>query len=194
MSSSVWQLLGTGSILGPLQVDLQRASMEVWVVGPWIDAFFAQILVGSLPAAPELRVITRPLHGASDSFKAHASAARLYFEERPNTVVKLLDALHAKVIVIDETVVYCGSANWYRHGLQESCELVLRGPATGVDGLLDALQILWEQATHEPQPEAPAEMRSTSAGYTEEILDPVTVAKLKEVPRSFVIKQTNRRR
>lgn len=194
MSSSAWQMLGKGSVLGHLRADLKRASAEVWVVGPWIDAFFAQILAGSLPAAPELRVITRPLHGASVDFRAHASAARLYFEERPKTVVKLLDALHAKVIVIDETVVYCGSANWYRYSLEESCELVLRGPATGVDGLLDALQTLWEQATHEPFPEAPPEIRSTSAGYAKEILDPIATAKLEEVPGSFVIKQTNRRR
>lgn len=194
MSSNAWQMLGKGSVLGHLRADLKRATVEVWVVGPWIDAFFAQILAGSLPAAPELRVITRPLHGASDSFRAHASAALLYFEERPNTVVKLLDALHAKAIVIDETVVYCGSANWYRYSLEESCELVLRGPAIGVDGLLDALQSLWEQATHEPSPEAPAEMSSTSAGYTKEIIDPIAAAKLEEVPRSFVIQQRNRRR
>ncbi|MDS4057931.1 MAG: phospholipase D-like domain-containing protein [Candidatus Contendobacter sp.] len=194
MSSNAWQMLGKGSVLGHLRADLKQASAEVWVVGPWIDAFFAQILAGSLPAAPELRVITRPLHGASDSFKAHASAARLYFEERPNTVVKLLDALHAKVIVIDETVVYCGSANWYRYSLEEGCELVLRGPAIGVDGLLDALQTLWDQATHEPLPETPAEISSTSAGYTKEIIDPIAAAKLEEVPGSFVIQQRNRRR
>ena len=194
MSSNAWQTLGKGSVLGHLRADLKRASVEVWVVGPWIDAFFARILAGSLPAAPELRVITRPLRGASVDFRAHASAARLYFEERPKTVVKLLGALHAKVIVIDETVVYCGSANWYRYSLEESCELVLRGPATGVDGLLDALQTLWEQATHEPLPEAPVEMSSTSAGYTKEIIDPIAAAKLEEVPGSFVIQQRNRRR
>ncbi|MBK8751661.1 MAG: hypothetical protein IPL99_08410 [Candidatus Competibacteraceae bacterium] len=194
MSSSAWQMLGKGSVLGHLRADLRRASVEVWVVGPWIDAFFAQILVGSLYATPELRVVTRPLHGASVDFRAHASAARFYFEERPNTVVKLLDALHAKVVVIDETIVYCGSANWYRYSLEESCELVLRGTATGVDGLLDALQILWEQATHESLPEASAEMSTTSAGYTKEIIDPIAAAKLKDVPGSFVIKQTNRRR
>ena len=194
MSSSVWQLLGTGSILGPLQVDLQRASMEVWVVGPWIDAFFAQILVGSLPAAPGLRVITRPLNGASVSFRTHANAARHCLEKRPNTVVKKLGALHAKAIVIDETIVYCGSANWYRYSLEESCELALRGPVTEVSGLLDVLQAMWEQAIEEPLLAASMEIKSASTGYLQEVIDPVAAAKLEEVPGSFVIQPTNRRR
>lgn len=188
MPSNTWQMLGKGSVLGPLRADLQRAAAEVWVVGPWIDAFFAQILVGSLPAAPQLRIMTRPLSGASVDFKTHASAARLCFEARPKTIVRLLDTLHAKAIVIDETIVYCGSANWYRYSLEESCELVLRGPAIGVDGWRDTLHSLWEQATREPMPAAASARSATVAGYTREIIDPLAAAKLEEVPGSFVVR------
>jgi len=60
------------------------------------------------------------------SFEEHAMAAYARLEERPNTVVKLLATLHAKVVIVDERILYCGSANWYRYSLEESREIVLR--------------------------------------------------------------------
>jgi len=193
MPSSAWQTLGTGNVLGHLRADLKRASSSVCVVGPWIDAFFAQILVTSLPAATDLRVVTRPPSGANSSFGEHAIAARTCLEERPNTVVKLLANLHAKLVIVDEQIVYCGSANWYRYSLEESREIVLRGPVASAVGLLDEVQVIWDQATDEPLIEQPTKTRDTAEGYTKEVIDPVAAAKLKEVPGSFVIGQRPRR-
>jgi hypothetical protein len=195
MQSSAWRTLGTDSILGYLRADLKRASSSAWVLGPWIDAFFAQMLTSSLGSAVKLRVVTRPPSGASSSFVEHAIAARAYLAERPNTSVKLLANLHAKVVVIDEEIVYCGSANWYRYSLEESREIVLRGPVASAFALLDQIQVIWDQAADAPLIGHPSEAKAAAeGGYTQEVIDPVAAAKLKEVPGSFVIGRSSRRR
>jgi len=163
-------------------------------VGPWIDAFFAEFLVSVLPAVTELRVVTRPLNGANSGFVDHAIAARACLEQRPKTVVKFLANLHAKVVVVEEQIAYCGSANWYRYSLEQSREIVLRGPMANVTGLLDEIQVIWDQATDEPRSERLVKAETTAEGYTKEVIDPVAAAKLKEVPGSFVISRPSRRR
>jgi phosphatidylserine/phosphatidylglycerophosphate/cardiolipin synthase-like enzyme len=194
MPSNGWRALGTANVLGYLRADVKRATSRVWVVGPWIDAFFAQEVVSLLSANTELRIITRPPNGANSSFREHALAARICFDDRPNTAVKLLANLHAKLVVIDEQIVYCGSANWYRYSLQESREMVLRGPIKGISGLLDELQVFWDSATTEPQKERHKTTATTAQGYMEEVTDPVADAKLKEVPGSFVLRRLPARR
>jgi hypothetical protein len=164
------------------------------VVGPWIDAFFAEFLLGVLPTSTQLRVLTRPPSGADAGFAEHAIAARVCLETRPGTIIKLLNNLHAKVVVIDEGTVYCGSANWYRYSLEESREIVLRGSFENAPGLLDEIQVLWEQAVQGALSERPANTTAMTKGYTQEVIDPVAQAKLKEVPGSFVIGRSRRRR
>ncbi|WP_158497282.1 phospholipase D-like domain-containing protein [Methylocystis sp. ATCC 49242] len=188
MSSNSWQTLGTGKVLGYLRPDLTSASSSVWVLGPWIDAFFAEVLL-SLPAAVDLRVVTRPPYQASSSFREHGIAARARLDERPNTTVRVLANLHAKLVIIDEQVVYCGSANWYRFSLEESRELVLRGPVVSAIGLMDEVQVIWDEATQEGFPHAPVKSQSTADGYMKEVIDPIAEAKLREVPGSFVLKR-----
>ncbi len=85
MRSIGWQTLGTGDVLGHLRTDLKRAARIVRLVGPWIDGFFAQIVVTSLAGGVALRVVTRPSSGADAGFLDHAIAAREYFDGRPNT-------------------------------------------------------------------------------------------------------------
>ena len=73
---------------------------------------------------------------ALSAFAAHWST----FEART------LDRLHAKCLLIDERIAYVGSANWYRYSLEESLEIVLRGPLAAVAGLQQDCEALWEQA------------------------------------------------
>ena len=194
MPSNGWRALGTAKVLGYLRADLKSALSGIWVIGPWVDAFFAQMLVDLLPAKAELRVVTRPLNGADSSFREHAIAARICFDDRPNTRVRLLSNLHAKLVIVDERIVYCGSANWYRYSLQESREIVLRGLVEGASGLLDEVQVLWDEAKPDPRAERSSRTETTAHGYTKEVIDPVAEAKLKEVPGSFVLRRSPRRR
>jgi hypothetical protein len=193
MPLSGWRALGTANVLGFLRADLKGTSSGIWVIGPWIDAFFAQMLVDSVAAKPELRVVTRPLGGADSNFREHAIAARSCFEDRPNTRVRLLSNLHAKLVIIDERIVYCGSANWYRYSLQESREIVLRGLVEGTSGLLDEVQVLWDEAKPDPPVEGSRRTETTAHGYMEEVVDPVAEAKLKEVPGSFILRRPRAR-
>jgi phosphatidylserine/phosphatidylglycerophosphate/cardiolipin synthase-like enzyme len=188
MPSNGWRALGTANVLGFLRADLKRASFGVWVIGPWIDAFLAQMLVDSLPAKVELRVVTRPTSGADSNFREHAIAARVCFEDRPNTEVKLLANLHAKLVIIDEHILYCGSANWYRYSLEESREIVLRGLVDDVSEILDEAQVIWDEAKSESPTECRKRTETTAHGYMVEVMDPVAEAKLKEVPGSFILR------
>jgi hypothetical protein len=188
MPSKSWQTLGTGNILGYLRADMKRASSSAWVMGPWIDAFFANVLIESLPAALVLRVVTRPLEGASPSFAEHALGARECLDARPHTATKLLANLHAKVIIFDDELVYCGSANWYRYSLEDSREIVLRGSVSDAKWLLDEMQVIWEQAVVSPQLKRTPKRREVTDGYSKEVIDPLAEAKLKEVPGSFVLR------
>ncbi len=194
MPLTAWQTLGKANILGHLRADMKRASSAVCIIGPWIDAYFAEMVCDALPAATGLRVVTRPPESAGASFAEHALAARACLEGRPNTEVRLLADLHAKLITIDEEIAYCGSANWYRYSLEESREIVLRGPLSSVRGLLDELELLWEQATVEPLGQRPASRKACAGrGYTREVIDPIAEAKLKEVPGSFVLRSPRRK-
>jgi phosphatidylserine/phosphatidylglycerophosphate/cardiolipin synthase-like enzyme len=194
MQSSDWRTLGTANILGFLRADLKRASSRVWIIGPWIDAFFAQVVVDSLSVKTELRVITRPPSGANPSFREHAIAARACFRNRPNTTCKLLATLHAKLAIIDDHCFYCGSANWYRYSLEESREIVLRGPSGGIHALFDEIQVIWDDAELDPSREQPKRAERTANGYMQEVLDPAAEAKLKEVPGSFILRRPSQTR
>jgi len=189
MPSNDWRTLGTANILGFVRADLKRASSCVWVIGPWIDAYFAQVVVDSLSVKTELRVVTRPPNGAGPSFREHAIAARACFQERPNTTVRLLANLHAKLVIIDRHYVYCGSANWYRYSLEESREIVFRGPVEGIHALLDEVQVIWDEAELEPSMEQPKRTERTAHGYMQEVVDSAAEAKLKEVPGSFILRR-----
>ena len=188
MPSKNWQVLGTGEVLGHLRPDLKRAKSVVWLVGPWIDGFFAEAIIGSLTPSVELKVITRPPSGADSGFREHALAARSHFDSREQTSIRLLERLHAKVVVIDEALAFCGSANWYRYSLEESGEIVVRGPVADMTGILEQVQILWDEAVPaEPVEERHQPTPAVAGGCREEVLDPIAAAKLKEVPGSFVL-------
>lgn len=188
MPSNTWRTLGKGKILGYLRADLRQASSSVYIVGPWIDAFFAELVCDLLPVAINLRIVTRSPEGANAEFAEHATAACVRFETRPNTIVRLLPGLHAKVLTVDEEFFYCGSANWYRYSLEQSREIVLRGPLSAVDGLLDELELIWEQASAESlERQTKPRQELAASGYTKEVIDPTAAAKLKEVPGSFIL-------
>lgn len=182
-------MLGTADVLGHLRADLRAARSIAWIVGPWIDGFFAQIVLDVAPNGVDLRVVTRPAAGASRSFSNHALAARSLFSSRRTTSVRLLENLHAKLIVVDDKTVYCGSANWYRYSLQEGRELVLRGPVEDALGLQDELHTIWEAASEDATVPLPVAGQEVANGYRAEVVDPIAEAKLKEVPGSFIVRR-----
>ncbi len=64
---------------------------------------------------------------------------------------------------------------------------MLRGPLADVPGVLDELQVIWEQASIEAIAPVRPDPIAVQEGYQEEVLDPIAAAKLKAVPGSFVL-------
>ncbi len=197
MPSNDWRALGPGNLLGHLRSDLKKAVREVLIVGPWIDAFFADLVIGASPTTVAFRILTRPLGAMSPGFLEHAQAAQQLFTDRGNAEIRTLHHLHAKVILIDGIIAFCGSANWYRYSLEEAAEIVLRGDGQEVPTLLDELASLWDQATAENlEVLPPPAMLSTATpeGYQQEVVDPIAAAKMAEVPGAFVLRHKPPRR
>jgi hypothetical protein len=193
MSSSAWRVLGADSILGNLRADLRDSEREIAILGPWIDDYFADAVLRSCRRGMRLKVLTRPLGQMSEGFLEHAREARRRFAEQGGAEIKVAARLHAKVIILDERTVYCGSANWYRYSLEESQEIVLRGPVGDVPGLLEEWESLWGRGELEAPPPARAPVATTPTGYQEEVPDPVAAAVLARVPGSFVLRSRKRR-
>lgn len=192
MPSIGWRTLGSGSILGHVRADCKGARASVQLVGPWIDDYFAEALLAALPGAPALQVITRPIPEGESCFTAACDLLRA----RPQTEVRVHERVHAKVLLIDEAIVYCGSANWYRYSLEEGREIVLRGPLAQAPGVAEAVALLWDEAR--PLTAPPRRKRAPGAkaeGQRTEILDPIAAQVLRDVPGAFVIgKKAGRRR
>jgi hypothetical protein len=193
MSSSARRVLGADSILGSLRADLREAEREVAVLGPWVDDYFADVLVRTCPRHVQIRLLTRPLELMSEGFREHARDVRRRLAERGRAEVKVSARLHAKVILMDERLVYCGSANWYRYSLEEGQEVVLRGPVADIPGVLDEWTTLWTQGEPEALPRAAGPATKAPAGYQEEVPDPIAAAVLAQVPKSFVLRSKQRR-
>jgi hypothetical protein len=193
MSSTAWRVLGADSILGNLRADLRDSEREIAIMGPWIDDYFADVVLRSCRRGVKLKVLTRPLGQMSEGFLEHAREARRRFAEQAGAVIKVAARLHAKVIILDERTVYCGSANWYRYSLEESQEIVLRGPVADVPGLLDEWEALWGQGDLEAPPRAREPVAATPTGYQEEVPDPIAAEVLERVPGSFVLRPKRRR-
>lgn len=187
MRPNASRVLGRGSVLPALRADLRRATKRVDVIGPWIDGWTAEQLVAATPAAVALRVLTRPLSGCDSSFTSHAEDARAVFAER-GAEVRELSALHAKAIVVDDTIAYVGSANWYRYSLEESFELVIRTAVDALEDVADQIEPLWERAVAVTAPRSPRNP-DVLQGQRVEVIDPTAAAVLRSVAGSFVLRR-----
>jgi phosphatidylserine/phosphatidylglycerophosphate/cardiolipin synthase-like enzyme len=128
-------------------------------------------------------------------FVPHAKAAHEAFLAGAHSDVRVLRTLHAKLIIIDEDIAYCGSANWYRYSLETSQEVLLRGPVAEASGLLDLAEQLWQTAiplaAGPPPVQRPPKraQNPVGGGYTVEAMDPIAAEVIKTVPGSFVLKR-----
>jgi phosphatidylserine/phosphatidylglycerophosphate/cardiolipin synthase-like enzyme len=179
--------------MGSLRSDLKASTKEVAVLGPWIDDYFVAALIEVIPRPVHIRVVTRPLAAMSEEFRPWAEEARRRLARRGGVELRVSPRLHAKLILIDESTFYCGSANWYRYSVEQGLEVVLRGPIEAAPALLDEVAAVWRLA----QPEAnealgpPKSERPT--GYDKEVLDPIAAEVLRRVPGSYVLGPKRRR-
>jgi phosphatidylserine/phosphatidylglycerophosphate/cardiolipin synthase-like enzyme len=114
------------------------------VVGPWIDGYFVQEVIDSLPNKKiDVKFIVR-IDGLEEIDAKTLSALNLAQKNIDNYEAKTLPKLHAKVILIDNETFYLGSTNWYWYSLNESLELTIIGQTSAIPGLIHEIQDYWD--------------------------------------------------
>lgn len=145
MTSSI-KLLNTSQLLSDLKESISKAKQNIMIVGPWLDAFFIKEILKSLNDNDlEFKFVVRLDKQEID--KKTLSALNLARLNLKNFQAKSLNKLHTKVILIDEKVFYLGSANWYWYSLHESIELTIKGSISELPGLMDELNIYWNEGS-----------------------------------------------
>jgi hypothetical protein len=123
---------------------IKNARHDVKVVSPWISEDVARDMCGLASKKNlEFRVVTSPDTNVETHARALAAFPAL---STPNVKVKILwkRKLHAKIIVVDDSLLIVGSANLTFYGLHENIEgyVVLRD-AKSVKSALDDFNELW---------------------------------------------------
>jgi len=141
------KLLGKGHLLPHLLTSISQASQSIWIVGPWLDAYFVGNVIDSISYPEiEVRFIVRiDDDGIIDS--KTLSALNLARKSIPNYRARSLQNLHSKVILIDKDLFYLGSTNWYWYSLHKSQEMTVSGKTTLLPELFNELDEYWDKAT-----------------------------------------------
>lgn len=187
MQSVKWKVLGKDNLAGVLRSDLKKAKKEVQILGQWIDDYFASIIIESCPKNVSLRIVSRPFNTMDDNFVKYATSAYDLFSKSHKTDFRFHSTIHAKVIIIDGVIAYCGSANWYRYSMEKSEEIVLRGPVEAIPDIIDEVASIWDQSTTEKYRLEETLLSQDVTGYNQELIDPIVSKKLKEVKGAFIL-------
>jgi phosphatidylserine/phosphatidylglycerophosphate/cardiolipin synthase-like enzyme len=141
------ETLGKGQLLNHLQASISRARQSIWIVGPWLDAYFVGKIIDSL-SIPEVEVyfiVRVDGEGVIDS--KTLSALNLARKNLDYFQARSLPKLHSKIILIDKEVFYLGSTNWYWYSLYESLELSVTGKTLILPRLTAEIESYWNEAT-----------------------------------------------
>lgn len=187
MPSAILTTIGTGELLAHLRGDLRKAKRSLWIICPWIDSHFAAEVAKVTASSLSVRLAVRPKDAVDErawsGIVVGVECLRRHFAALE---VIGLERLHAKAIVIDERVAYLGSANFYRYSLEQSLELVVRGPANQFGNLVQRLSDFFEQGRSLKVDGK--FVRTTSDGIEEEIPDPIVQKILNENPKAWIIR------
>lgn len=191
MSSNGFTLIGPGKTLAYLREDLSRASKSLVIVGPWMDDYFAKQVVLVAPPDLDARAIVRAEQQMDSEAWQRTSAALSIFSDHWKAFnARTQERLHAKFLCIDDRIAYIGSANWYRYSLEESLEVVLRGPKNEILGFDEELERLWRNALNfRIHLRSDLSEESNGRGIDHEILDPIALKILKENPKAFILRR-----
>lgn len=140
------KLLGKGQLLPHLRTTISQASQSIWIVGPWLDAYFVGNIIDSISYLEiEVRFIVRiDDDGIIDS--KTLSALNLARKNIPNYHARSLLNLHSKVILIDKEIFYLGSTNWYWYSLHKSQEITVTGKTGLLPEIIKELDDYWDKA------------------------------------------------
>jgi hypothetical protein len=197
MSFERFKCVGQGEVLAYLRADLRKAEKSLFIIGPWLDDYFAEQVVKFASRELKARVLVRPEAEVDAlAWERTLAALSVFAGHWSRFEGRHLERLHAKCICIDEQIVYVGSANWYRYSVETSVEIVLRGAVDGVEGGISQLESLWDRGEVLevlPRPKKEADDEKLAAGIAHEVLDPLAAEALKANPKAFVLGKKRQR-
>lgn len=139
---STLKLLTKGQLITHLKDTISNAGKSIYIVGPWLDAYFTRTLVNSLSNKEvDVKFVVRMDDGVIDT--KTLSALNLARQNLKNFQAKSLENLHSKVILIDGEIFFLGSANWYWYSLNIGVEVTVKGDITLLPELLQILDHYW---------------------------------------------------
>jgi len=168
--------------MGNIRSDLQKATQSIMIIGPWIDDYFAHEVISSAARGLKANVLIRDPNDVDKfSWERSQIALSVFKEHWSSLEVRTLEKLHAKMILIDNNLLYIGSANWYRFSLESAREIVIRGLVESTNGIQVEIKKLWRDGK-------PYEFQITAtsgqdiSGIPFEILDPLARKVIESMP------------
>lgn len=181
-----FKAIGAGKVLAYLRGDIQKARKSLFVVGPWIDGYFVKEIISVMRKDISVRFLIR-LEYSNDETRFATLASLKALQEHVNIFEsRSSPTLHAKVIIIDNDIVYIGSTNWYRYSIEQALEITLRGLLSSIMNLQDILDEYWEEAEPIHLEEVETIPQDELPEINHEILDPLAQKVLEDNPKAWV--------
>jgi hypothetical protein len=140
------KLLTKGQLLPHLEDSISKAEQSIFIVGPWLDAYFARIVINSLIDKDiQVKFIVRIDEGVIDG--KTLSALHLAHQNFRNFKARALENLHSKIILIDSQIFFLGSANWYWYSLNKGIEVAVMGQVNVIPDLKSEVHSYWEESS-----------------------------------------------
>jgi len=184
-SSNKFKVIGPGKVLSYLRGDLQKAHESLFVIGPWIDGYFIKEVKAAIKGDISTRFLVRLAN--SESRLTNLNDLEYLRTHLINFEARSLQTLHAKVIIVDNDVVYVGSTNWYKYSIEQALEVTLRGHVSDISNFQGIIEGYWNKAE-------PVNMEQVQIGINNlskidyEIIDPLARKALEDNPKAFVKK------
>lgn len=181
-SSRNFKIIGKGKVLQYLRGHISQAKKSILIIGPWIDGYFVQEVIDSLPNKEiEVKFIVR-IDVLKEIDAKTKAALNLASQKIKTYEAKTLEKLHSKVIVIDEETFYLGSTNWYWYSLNEAFEFTIIGKPTSE--FMQELNEYWNKAT-KINNDVVKDYTDTKPIYDD--IDEIARKKLEENEKAFVV-------
>ena len=143
------KLLSRDQLLPQLKESISHAEKSIFIVGPWLDAYFTRIIVDSITNKDvEVKFIVRIDQGVID--QKTLSALNLAHQNLKNFQAKSLENLHSKVILIDNEIFFLGSANWFWYSLNKGVEVTITGPTAELQEIISEANQYWKDGSPIP--------------------------------------------
>lgn len=183
-SSEKFKVIGPGKVLPYLRGDLQKAHESLFVIGPWIDGYFIKEVNGAIKEDIVVRFLVRLAN--SESRLTNLNDLEYLSNQMMNFEARSLQTLHAKVIIIDDNVVYVGSTNWYKYSLEHTPEVTLRGHVSDISNFQRIIEGYWNKAEPVNLEQVKDGTNNNLSEIDYEILDPLARKALEANPKAFI--------